>query len=118
MLSVEDMIKLNEFKLYYKFNNKELPYYHMTNLENAHNDQRTRNNILLKIQYKNTKVAERDIFSRCPRTINNAAVSFTSKVVTHKYKAYVRYIRQQMISDYSIECNRADCQDIHCIGPQ
>lgn len=114
MLKVEDMIKLNEYKVYFKHTQHELPEYHMVNIEKAPNKSNTRHKQLLKIPFTKTKAAERDIFSNCPITINNSPTIITEKVHTHTYKSYVRYIKSRIITDYEINCERVNCQDNHC----
>ena len=113
-LTLLDTIKLNEFKLYYKFINNYLPHYHMANLNKANNVNNTRAKILLKNINTKSKTTERDIFVKCPQTINSASDAFTNKAKTHSYKSYVKYIKHYMTSEYTTTCNRADCPDIMC----
>ena len=113
LLTLVDIIKLNELKFYAKFRNNELPHYQMQNL-NTVMQNRTRKNEILTIPRTKSKFAEKSIFYQCPITINKTCQSITTKAITHTFKSYVKYAKSKMINEYKIECTRVGCPDCSC----
>jgi len=113
-LKLVDILKINEFKLYYKYINNQLPDYHMANLVQPTIINITRAKVLLKRICTKTKLAERDVFSKCPLTINSALDAITDKAHTHTYKSYIKYIKNRIISEYKVICFNTSCTDQTC----
>ena len=115
ILTVNDIILLNEIKMYAKYKLQELPCYQMQILSKLHvpiqDRHRTRQNNIFNIPRTRSKFAERTVLYQCPVTINNTSRSITDKASTHSFKSFVIYAKTIMINKYIINCTRNECPD-------
>ncbi len=109
LLKVNEILKLQEYKFYFKFKNNKLPHY-LQNLPmngninaNSHATQ-TQNNI---DQMRPIHVYARKCISyKVPITINNAPAEIVNTVYTHSLQGFAGYIKTKILQLYQ---ETADC---------
>ena len=111
LLKLDDMFKLNMLKTYYKFKNGNLPDYIMSMFSNvdASHGYNTRTQGHLKVQYAKTASCQKCIRFVLPRLINETEDEIISKVSTHSFQGFNKYIKRYMLNNYSITCQLSSC---------
>ncbi len=112
LLKVNDILKLQEYKFYFKFKNNKLPHF-LQNLPlngniNAHRHAtQTQNNIgqMRPIH----KYARKCITYKVPMTVNNAPDEIVNKVYTHSLQGFAEYIKTKIRQLCQETCTIADC---------
>ena len=116
LLKLEDLLKLNELKFFYKYTNKMLPEY----FSSANNDfnfitnssvhnHNTRQRNMLHIARTKHKYAEKCIRHSVPITVNNTPNNIKDKIYTHSLQGFSKYIKNMYIQDYSDICTIQNC---------
>ncbi len=107
LLKLNDILKLQELKFYYKFKNIKLPIY-LQNLPispatDTHNyATRTQHNIwLMKTYHEYTKHC---IHVNLPKVINSTPSEILDKIYTHSLQGFARYIKLKCIKSYMFNC--------------
>jgi len=111
ILKFKDILSLLEYKFYYKYANNSLPE-HMQYLITPyvrHHSINTRTNWIL--QPVVTRLVSLTACLRCNIviTINNAPKSILDKVSTHSLDGFSNYVKNIIISSYSLYCDLPNC---------
>ena len=112
LLKIEDMLKLQELKFYFKYIHKQLPSY-LLNWEiipsiNIHNyNTRAKDNI-------HTFRAKHDFAMKClrhslPHTINETPDAIKNKMYTHSLHGFIIYIKTCLLNNYSDIYTLSNC---------
>jgi hypothetical protein len=112
LLKVNDILKLQEFKFYYKFKNNKLPYY-LQNLPfnpntNTHNHN-TRRQYDLRQMKPNHEYARKCLRYDIPIVINSAPVEIIDKIDTHSLPGFAGYIKLKILQSYQENCTIVNC---------
>ncbi len=116
LLKLEDLLKLNELKFFYKYTNQMLPEYFspncadfnfMTN-NNVHNHN-TRQRNRLHIVRTNHKYADKCVRHSIPITLNNTPNNIKDKIYTHSLQGFSKYIKNIYIQNYNDNCFIPNC---------
>ena len=105
-LKVEDLLKLQELKFYYKYRHQNLPVYLL-------NWQITSTIILgEQLNYTLTELnMNLQTFLKCnlPHVINNIPDLVIDKIVTHSLKGFSSYAKNYMLQKYNDTCTFLNC---------
>ena len=112
LLKVEDILKIQILKFYYKYKHQmlphylqNLPFYQIMDIHNyptrAHTDIRHP-----QIHHMYMKKCIRYTVSE---VVNQTPSCITDKVFTHSIQGYSKYIKIYIINTYSLECNKPEC---------
>ena len=112
LLKIQDILKLQELKTYYKFKHSNLPNYQQNmpfhnNVETHNYNTRQRNDIhnpLAKHEY-----AKRCLRFNLPHIVNSTPAIILDKVNTHSLSGFSWYIKQYMIQSYQDSCTIQNC---------
>ena len=112
LLKIQDILKLQEFKFYFKLINHQLPSYFncipiVLNSAVHHHTTRTASNIF--ITRVNHEYAKRCIRYRIIHTVNSTHISITSKISTHSLSGFSYFIKMYILSNYTNVCQIINC---------
>jgi len=124
LLKIEDILKIQQLKFYFKYSQNQLPYYFIeqknssSQIEtdmfvlklnsNIHNhNTRQRNN--LHVTHKNHSYAEKCLRHNIIKTINSTPAMILNKIHTHSIHGYVNYAKNVFIQNYSEHCEIRNC---------
>ncbi len=112
LLKLDDILKLQELKFYYKFENGKLPCY-LSKLLFIRNtiihgyDTRINHNIhLLK---PNHEYAKKCIRNNIPLLVNNTPNNILEKIHTHSLQGFSTYVKHCYIESYNETYNIVNC---------
>ena len=111
LLKVQDLLKLNEFKFYYKLKNELLPSYMrqmFTQISEIH-QYPTRMNTLLSIPKVNHSYAMHCIRYSLPHSIQEIPSDIATKICTHSLKNLQQRLKDFYIQNYQNICNIQNC---------
>ncbi len=112
LLKIEDILKLQTLKLYYKYRNDQLPIY-LLNLPFQYNSEthgyntRRRNDI-----HRGTPLhafAVKSLRHNLPLVVNATTPQILDKINTHSLHGFAGYIKCQYLETYNQECNILNC---------
>ncbi len=111
-LKVNDILKLQELKFYYKFKNNKLPHYlqslpFYTNIETHNYATHTQHNIHQPI-CKHT-FAKNCVCFNIPITINTSPTCILYKVYIHNLHGFSGCIKAHILQSYRENCILVDC---------
>ena len=112
LLTIKDMLALQELKFYYKLTHNELPAYFqnwqiVTNSElHRHNTRRKHDIHIVGFRHA---FAKRCIRINLPRTLNATPQPVKDKLFTHSFRGFVNYAKLIFIQKYTIECSITNC---------
>ena len=112
LLTIKDMLALQELKFYYKLTHNELPAYFqnwqiVTNSElHRHNTRRKHDIHIVGFRHA---FAKRCIRINLPRTLNATPQPVKDKLFTHSFRGFVNYAKLIFIQKYTIECTITNC---------
>ena len=112
LLTIKDMLALQELKFYYKLTHNELPAYFqnwqiVTNSELHRHDTRRKHDIHI-VGFRHT-FAKRCIRINLPQTVNNTPESVKDKLFTHSFRGFVNFAKLTFLQNYKNECTMANC---------
>ena len=110
-LKVEDLLKLQELKFYYKYRHQNLPVYFLnwqitpnTYIHN-YNTRRTTELHTYRTKHEFAKILKYNL----PHVINNIPVLVIDKIVTHSLKGFSSYAKNYMLQKYNDTCTLLNC---------
>ena len=112
LLKVKDILRLQELKFYYKYENNKLPYYLAnlplnTNTSIHSHATRTQNKIhLLK---PNHEYAKNCIWYYISTVANSTPNNIIAKIYTHSLQGFSGYIKQHFLQSYQEICTIVNC---------
>ena len=112
MITIKDMLALQELKLYYKLTHNELPAYFqnwqiVTNSEIHRHNTRRKHDIHI-VGFRHT-FAKRCIRINMPQTVNNTTESVKDKLFTHSFRGFVNFAKLTFLQNYKNECTVVNC---------
>ena len=109
LLKSEDIFKIKQLKLYYKYLNNNL-HLHFQNLSIKANNHthNTRNQDLYKCRIKHD-FAKQSLLFCIPESINNCTINIKEKLTTHSIGGESMHAKQFLLTYYNLECNIPDC---------
>ena len=112
MLKVDDILKLQQLKFYYKYLHNNLPVY-LQNWRiifkyNIHNyDTRIKNEIYT---YKTKhEFAKKCLWHNLPFLLNNIPTIVKEKLNTHSLQRFAQYAKLHFLQNYQDSCTRQNC---------
>ncbi len=112
LLKLNDILKLQELKFYYKFKNIKLPHY-LQNLRispatDTHDyANRTKHNIqLMKTDHE---YAKHCIHVNLPKVINSTLSEILDKIHSYSLQGFAGYIKLKCIKSYKETCSIVNC---------
>ena len=112
LLTVMDLLKLNQLKFYHKFLNDKLPHYFMQLQLNPNNDTHrhdTRINKNIHIVRANHKFAQLSLRYTLPGIINSLQPEISDKFLSHSIHGFAKYVKCKMIDMYQDSCTKRIC---------
>ncbi len=126
LLKNEDILKVNEFKFYYKLENKNLPAYFLdqSTLQNSPNncektfslklnkeiyEHNTRSIDKIHITRTGHSFAQKCLRQNFPHTINKTPVHILNKIKTHSIQRITNDIKELFIANYTEKCVIEKC---------
>lgn len=116
LLKVEDILKLQELKFYFRYIHKNLPDYllkwQIVPKDNIHNyDTRNTQNIY-------TFRTKHDFAMKClkynlPHAINNTPDLIKDKIYTHSMRGFSIYVKNYFLQKYDYRCTLSNCYTCH-----
>ena len=111
-LKVEDLLKLQELKFYYKYRHQNLPVYllnwQITPNTYIHNYNTRRTTELHTYRTKH-EFAKKFLKYNLPHVINNIPDLVIDKIVTHSLKGFSSYAKNYMLQKYNDTCTLINC---------
>ena len=112
LLTIKDMLALQELKFYYKLTHNELPAYFqnwqiVTNSERHRHNTRRKHDIHI-VGFRHT-FAKRCIRINLPQTVNNTPESVKDKLFTHSFRGFVNFAKLTFLQNYKNECTVVNC---------
>jgi len=109
---ISDIHKLQLYKLLYKISNNLVPIF-FQNLEmvrpvDIHNYD-TRTKYKLRNRFHRKALTENCIGEKIINTINNTNQNILEKLLTHSLDGFSRYVKQQILKDYTANCIIQNC---------
>ena len=112
ILTLNDIIVLQELKFYFKFVHKILPSYlqkwQLTTNTDIYTYNTRQQNELHIVGTKHT-FAKQCLKHNLPKTLNNIPKIVKDKIVTHSFRGFVKYAKDSFIKKYKIHCEVANC---------
>jgi len=112
LLTVTDILELQDLKFLYKLENGSLPTYFTSTMfkrQSQIHSYSTRQTDDFRIpQSKHVFVSNSPRF-RLPPVFNNCPQNIKDKILTHSYSGYIRYIKHVMTQNYEDTCSIQDC---------
>ena len=112
LLKINDLLKLQTLKLYYKFKHGQLPIY-LLNMPFYPNQDvhsyNTRNRNQLHHGRPKHSFAAKSLRYNLPVLVNNTVSEIIAKIDTHSFQGFSRYIKNQYICMYEEECQLLNC---------
>ncbi len=112
LLKLNDILKLQELKLYYEYENKELPHY----LQNLHSKDNTSTHFhATRIQHKiHIFRPKHEYANACkrydtPNSVNNTPHNIIEKIYTHSLQGFPRYVKNHLLQLYQDNCTIINC---------
>ena len=109
ILKAEDIFKIQQFKLYYKYLKHTLPTFFL-NLQfrtSGHN-YNTRNQDLYKCRIKH-EFARQCLLYNIPDAINNCPTNIREKFFTHSLRGVITYAKSSILNSYDSICHIPRC---------
>ena len=112
LLNINDILKHNVLKFYYKLKNDKVPvyftnYHALSQLEIHGRDTRYNDRILYNIT--RTRIQQNCLRNYIPEIISSMPPNILEKIHTHSYQGFSNYVKQFLIGKYSTECNIPNC---------
>ena len=111
-LTIEDTLKLNVLKFYYKCTHGTLPsYFYTYNIETqgAHHSHDTRQQNQLRTNTTRTKYTDNTLRDHLPVLINGTPLHILQKITTHSIYGFSSSVKQYHLNMYRIDCSLPNC---------
>ncbi len=112
LLKVEDILRLQLLKFYYKYRHETLPYYlqrlPFNQITNIH-DYPTRSCDDLRHSKIHHTYMKYFIRYTLPKVVNETPPCILDKINTHSIQGYSKYIKMYIIKSYKKECTDRPC---------
>ena len=106
ILTLDDMVRLNTLKFYYKFLHSELPpYFYSFNIR----VQGTRNSGQLQIEMTRTEYADKRLRIYLPTLVNDTPTDILAMITTHCLQDFTKNVKHYLFEHYAIVCSIPDC---------
>ena len=112
LLKIEDILKLQELKLYYKLKHNLLPRYLSTEIFTPLTDihpYNTRRSHLMYTSRVQHEYAKRCMRYSIPTSVLEAPSCILNKIETHSIEGYVNYIKYFFLEQYQVTCQIINC---------
>ena len=112
LLKVDDILKLQQLKFYYKYLHNDLPRYlqnwrFVFKCEVHGHDTRYKNKIYTyKIIHE---FAKKCLRHNLPLLLNNLPDIVKEKLMSHSTQGFVNYVKQYFLQSYEVICTRQNC---------
>ena len=107
LLTLKDIIVLQELKFYFKFVHKLLPSYlqqwQLTTNDDSHPHNTRQQNELHIVGTKHT-FAKQYLKHNLPKTLNSIPKIVKDKIGTHSFRGFINYAKDSFIKKYKIRC--------------
>ena len=116
ILKIEDTLKLNTLKFYYKYIHGTLPsYFYTYNIETqgAHHSHDTRQQHQLRTNLTRTKYADNTLRNHLPVLVNDTPLHILQKIRTHSIYGFSSSVKQYYLHMYRIDCSIPNCYVCH-----
>ena len=105
LLTLKDIIVLQELKFYFTFVHKILPYYlqqwQLTTNTDIHTYNTRQQNELHIVGTKHT-FAKQCLKHNLPKTLNSIPKSVKDKIVTHSFRGFIKYAKDSFIKKFIV----------------
>ena len=112
LLTLKDIIVLQELKFYFKFVHKLLPSYlqqwQLTTNDDIHTHNTRQQNELHIVGTKHT-FAKQCLKHNLPKTLNSIPKIVKDKIGTHSFRGFINYAKDSFIKKYKIRCEVTNC---------
>ena len=112
LLSINDILKMQDLKFLYKLENENLPAYFISDMfirQSHFHNYSTRNINDFRVPRSQHIFALNSPRFRLPQVFNQCPQNVKDKIFTHSYSGYTRYIKHCMIENYETVCSIRDC---------
>jgi hypothetical protein len=112
LLKVNDILKLQELKFYYKYKNNKLPHYLQSlpfhpNTEIHNHETRTKHNLHQPISKHS--FAKNCVRFDIPKIVNKTPNCILAKIDTHSLQGFSGYIKTHFLQSYQENCTILNC---------
>ena len=104
LLKLEDMMKHNTLKFYYKFKKNKIPSYfknYQDLTQRQIHGRNTRFNQLIPTNITRTAIQQKCLRNYLAEVLNSTSVSILDKINTHSYNGFSNYAKLKYIENYS-----------------
>ena len=112
LLTLKDIIVLQELHFYFKFVHNILPSYllqwQLTTNTDIHTYNTRQQNELHIVGTKHTFVKQ-CLKHNLPKTLNSIPKIVKDKIVTHSFRGFINFAKDSFIKKYKIHCDVANC---------
>ena len=112
ILKLNDLLKLNALKFYYKYCRRELPVYFNSFIflpQSQIHTYPTRHGNLVRTNSTRTFFAEKCLRNYLPLLINSISAALLDKIHTHSIQSFARHVKNSMFDKYEFECSIVNC---------
>ncbi len=110
LLKVNDILKLQELKFHYKYDNNLLPYYLQNVLFKPYiHSHETRSQGKIHTWRPMHEYAKKCIQYNNPSTVNSTPTNIIEKIYTHSMQGFSKYIKQNILQSYQENCTIYNC---------
>ena len=109
---LDDLLKLNAIKFYYKLKNMQLPpYFNSFTLvhQNSIHDYPTRRGNLIRTNPTRTNFAQKCLHNALPSILNSIPPELYNRIYTHSLPCVAQLFKQDFLDRYSNECRIFNC---------
>ena len=112
LLKINDILKLNALKFFYKLKNNQVPLYfygyNILTQEELHGRD-TRFNQMYALSNTRTILQKKCLRNFLPELLNTIPKIILDKIDSHSYKGFANYCKQYYLNNYSKECDKENC---------
>ena len=112
LLKLEDMMKHNTLKFYYKFKKNKIPSYfknYQDLTQRQIHGRNTRLNQLIPTNITRTAIQQKCLRNYLAEVLNSTSISILDKINTHSYNGFANYAKLKYIENYSNTCLLQNC---------
>ena len=112
ILKLEDNMKLNALKFYFKYTHEALPQFFSSfdlSTQGAHHSHYTRQRNQIRPNATRTRYADNTLRNYLPALINNTPQNILQKIRTHSILGFSSNVKNNYLNSYNVECSIPDC---------
>lgn len=112
LLKVHDLCELQNYIFCYKFGNDLLPKYFSSSLFHRYlqgSARLTRSSFLLRLPTVSHDFTKSAISYKFPKSFNDMPQNIKSKIDTHSYSSFKKYIKNRFLENYRLTCEITNC---------